>query len=126
MGRVLEPLMQMGARGARSGATTAAADPARHAPTCMPIEYRAAGASAQIKSAVLLAGLHAAGDTTVIEAEATRDHTERMLRHFGAEVTVAERDGARAITVKGEPSSRAATSTCRAIRARPPSWSPPR
>ena len=60
--------------------------------------------SAQIKSAVLLAGLGAPGATTVIESEATRDHTERLLTHFGAEVTV-EPHGAhgRKITLKGEP-----------------------
>jgi len=56
--------------------------------------------SAQVKSAVLLAGLHAAGETTVIEHEATRDHTERMLRHFGADVCVVEKDGTRHITVR--------------------------
>ena len=71
---------------------------------------------------VLLAGLHAAGETTVIETEATRDHTERMLRYFGAEVTVAERDGKTRITVQATRSSRAATSWCRAIRARRRSW----
>ena len=49
----------------------------------LPIEYRLPVPSAQLKSAILIAGLHAAGATTVIEAEATRDHTERMLRHFG-------------------------------------------
>ena len=60
--------------------------------------------SAQIKSAVLLAGLAAPGETTVIESEATRDHTERMLKHFGADVVV-EADGAhgRRITLKGQP-----------------------
>jgi 3-phosphoshikimate 1-carboxyvinyltransferase len=68
----------------------------------VPIEYRLPVPSAQLKSAILIAGLQAAGATTVIEAEATRDHTERMLRHFGAEVTTVERDGARAITVKGD------------------------
>jgi 3-phosphoshikimate 1-carboxyvinyltransferase len=68
----------------------------------IPIEYRLPVASAQIKSAILLAGLHASGATTVIEPEATRDHTERMLRHFGAEVASGERDGLRAVTVKGD------------------------
>ncbi|MEA2874294.1 MAG: 3-phosphoshikimate 1-carboxyvinyltransferase, partial [Hyphomicrobiales bacterium] len=60
--------------------------------------------SAQLKSAVLLAGLAAPGETVVIEAEATRDHTERMLRHFGAEIAV-EPSGAhgRRITLKGQP-----------------------
>ncbi|MBO0740299.1 MAG: 3-phosphoshikimate 1-carboxyvinyltransferase, partial [Hyphomicrobiaceae bacterium] len=68
----------------------------------MPIEYVTPVASAQIKSAVLLAGLHASGATTVVERQVTRDHTERMLRHFGARLTVAERDGGRAITVAGD------------------------
>ncbi len=58
--------------------------------------------SAQVKSAVLIAGLHAAGETTVIEREATRDHTERMLRHFGAEVRSPRSDGKTRITVAGE------------------------
>ena len=57
----------------------------------MPIVYRTPVPSAQIKSAVLLAGLAAPGETTVIENEASRDHTERMLAHFGAEVAVAPR-----------------------------------
>jgi 3-phosphoshikimate 1-carboxyvinyltransferase len=58
--------------------------------------------SAQVKSAILLAGLHTTGDTSVIESEATRDHTERMLRAFGADVRVQERDGKTRITVAGE------------------------
>ena len=68
----------------------------------MPIEYELPVPSAQVKSAVLLAGLHAPGKTTVIERQATRDHTERMLRHFGAEISIAEDGGARAITVAGD------------------------
>ena len=88
----------------------------------LPIEYATPVPSAQIKSAVLLAGLHAAGATTVVEAQATRDHTERMLRHFGAEVTVAERNGgARPSPSRAMPSSRAAASTCRATPAPRPS-----
>ncbi len=61
-------------------------------------------ASAQVKSAVLLAGLVAPGMTTVIETEATRDHTERMLQHFGAEI-VSSREGAhgRRIALTGQP-----------------------
>ena len=70
------------------------ADPARRRRP-HPDHLRDAGASAQVKSAVLLAGLNAPGITTVIEAEATRDHTERMLRHFGAAVRVAPHGGAR-------------------------------
>jgi len=69
----------------------------------VPIEYRPPVASAQVKSAVLLAGLNAAGRTTVIERRATRDHTERMLRHFGAEVDIAATEEGTAITVTGQP-----------------------
>ena len=59
--------------------------------------------SAQVKSSILLAGLHAPGRTTVVEPLATRDHTERMLRFFGAELKVEDReDGVRAITVCGD------------------------
>ena len=59
----------------------------------LPIRYRLPVASAQVKSAILLAGLNTPGETTVIEPEPTRDHTELMLRHFGAEVRVDERGG---------------------------------
>ena len=59
----------------------------------VPIEYTLPVASAQVKSCILLAGLNTAGETTVIEPEATRDHTERMLRHFGADVRVAAVEG---------------------------------
>ena len=70
----------------------------------VPIVYETPAASAQIKSAVLLAGLNSPGRTTVIEREATRDHTERMLRHFGAKVTVEpEGEEGRRITVAGQP-----------------------
>ncbi len=73
----------------------------------VPIEYRLPVASAQVKSAILLAGLNTAGETTVIEPEPTRDHTERMLRHFGAEVRVApapgKLGGGKRITVVGWP-----------------------
>lgn len=101
MGRVLKPLMQMGLEVEGAGRDRLPLT-VRGTADLLPIEYRTPVASAQIKSAVLLAGLHAAGSTTVVEAQATRDHTERMLRHFGAEVAVAERNGARAITVKGD------------------------
>jgi len=70
----------------------------------LPIEYRTPVASAQIKSAVLLAGLAAPGQTTVIEQEASRDHTELMLKHFGAGiVTTAEGAHGRRITLTGQP-----------------------
>ena len=70
----------------------------------IPIEYASPVASAQLKSAVLLAGLAAPGETIVIEKEATRDHTEKMLVHFGAQVSV-EPVGAhgRKVTLKGRP-----------------------
>jgi 3-phosphoshikimate 1-carboxyvinyltransferase len=102
--RVLDPLERMGARvlsvadGGRLPLTLQGArDP-------IPIVYEPPAASAQLKSAVLLAGLAAPGETVVIEAEATRDHTERMLRHFGAEVRV-EHVGAhgRRVTLRGQP-----------------------
>ena len=100
MGRVLTPLQQMGLEieGARDRLPLIA----RGSANLVPIEYELPVPSAQVKSAVLLAGLHAAGETSVTEAEATRDHTERMLRHFGAEVTVAMSGGKTRITVKGE------------------------
>jgi 3-phosphoshikimate 1-carboxyvinyltransferase len=104
MKRILEPLELIGARAASMSdggrlpiTLTGARDP-------IPIVYRTPVPSAQIKSAVLLAGLAAPGETTVIETEASRDHTERLLRHFGAEVRVeAEGTHGRKITVRGEP-----------------------
>src|SRR6266581_647216 len=104
MRRVLDPLELMGARvgaakeGGRLPLTlNGARDP-------LPVLYRTPVASAQIKSAVLLAGLAAPGITTVIETEASRDHTERLLIHFGAEVKIAP-EGAhgRRITITGQP-----------------------
>jgi 3-phosphoshikimate 1-carboxyvinyltransferase len=99
MARVLDPLKKMGAEvldgAARLPLTL------RGTADLVPIEYRLPVPSAQLKSAILIAGLHATGNTTVIEAEATRDHTERMLRHFGAQVRSVQRDGSRAITVAG-------------------------
>ena len=99
-GRVLAPLQTMGLQ-VESGRTTL---PLRVHGTrdLVPILYELPVPSAQVKSAVLLAGLHAPGRTTVIETAATRDHTERMLAHFGAEIFVEERAGARAITVGGD------------------------
>ena len=103
MNRILDPLKLMGARvlaegqGGRCPITLKGArDPA-------PILYRTPVASAQIKSAVLLAGLNARGVTTVIEAEASRDHTEKMLAHFGAEVTVTPEGEGRRIDLVGRP-----------------------
>ena len=100
MGRVLTPLQQMGLEieGGRDRLPLIA----RGSANLVPIEYELPVPSAQVKSAVLLAGVKAAGETSVIEAEATRDHTERMLRHFGAEVIVTRSGGKTRITVKGE------------------------
>ena len=104
MRRILDPLEQMGARscnGAEGGRLPLVLEGARNP---IPIVYRTPVASAQIKSAVLLAGLAAPGTTTVIEKEWSRDHTELMLQHFGAEVS-SEADGAhgRKISLKGQP-----------------------
>jgi 3-phosphoshikimate 1-carboxyvinyltransferase len=68
-----------------------------------PLDYRLPVASAQVKSAVLLAGLNAGGETRVEEPEATRDHTENMLRHFGADVSVAVEGAGRIIRLQGKP-----------------------
>jgi 3-phosphoshikimate 1-carboxyvinyltransferase len=104
MRRILDPLELMGARagetreGGRLPLTLhGARDP-------VPIVYKTPVASAQIKSAVLLAGLAAPGITTVIEQEASRDHTELMLKHFGAEI-VSTKEGChgRRIALTGEP-----------------------
>jgi len=108
MGRVIEPLSRMGARfhGRSGGRLPLAVVGAAHP---LPIEYELPVASAQVKSAVLLAGLNAPGHVRVIEPEPTRDHTENMLRHFGAEVQVEERpEGGRIITLTGQPELRAA------------------
>ena len=100
MGRILAPLMQMGLE--VPGAAQRLPLTIRGSSRLVPIVYQLPVASAQIKSAVLFAGLHAAGATSVIEPEATRDHTERMLRHFGGKVDVEERGGVRHITVAGD------------------------
>lgn len=103
MERVTAPLSRMGASFlGRSGgrlplAVTGAPDP-------IPLVYELPVASAQVKSAVLLAGLNAPGATTVVEPRPTRDHTEIMLRKFGAEVVVEPLpEGGRAVTVTGQP-----------------------
>lgn len=129
MQRVIAPLSSMGARfEAREGGRLPLAIIGTD--EMVPIEYRLPVASAQVKSAILLAGLNTAGETTVIEPEATRDHTERMLRHFGAEVRVEAGSGrerritvvgwpelaARAIAVPGDPSSAAFAVVAAAIR----------
>lgn len=69
----------------------------------LPVRYEVPMPSAQVKSAVLLAGLNAPGETVVIEKEATRDHTERMLAGFGADITTEETEEGRVITLQGQP-----------------------
>ena len=102
MGRVGAPLAQMGVKiVSREGGKPPLAVTGPE--TLMPITYTLPVASAQVKSAILLAGLAAPGETTVIEPKRTRDHTETMLRHFGAEVRVQDTDEGRRITVVGEP-----------------------
>ena len=109
MRRILDPLERMGARTLeiRDGGRLPAV--VRGARDPIPIEYEAPVPSAQLKSAVLLAGLAAPGATTVIEKEATRDHTEKMLKHFGAtvRVTAVGQHGKR-ITLEGQPELEAA------------------
>lgn len=108
MGRITDPLALFGAQsfgraGGRLPLTIlGAADP-------VPARYTTPVPSAQVKSAVLLAGLNAPGETVVIEAEATRDHTERMLQGFGAEVSVEETSEGRVITLRGQPELRPQT-----------------
>ena len=102
MGRVTDPLalfgtQSVGREGGRLPMTlVGAADP-------VPVRYVVPVPSAQVKSAVLLAGLNAPGQTVVIEKEATRDHTERMLAGFGAAITVEQTDEGRVITLTGQP-----------------------
>jgi len=104
MQRVLDPLQRIGvkvleaAEGGRLPLTIQGArDP-------LPIEYESPVPSAQLKSAVLLAGLAAPGETTVIESEASRDHTERMLKHFGAKiVSKPHGEHGRRIVLQGQP-----------------------
>jgi len=103
MGRVIEPLSQMGAHFSSNGdklplTVTGAGKP-------KPIIYMLPIASAQVKSAILLAGLKAQGTTTIIQTTPTRDHTENLLRAFGAEATSEMRDdGAEIISLEGFPS----------------------
>lgn len=106
MARVTDPIALFGAQSVgRSGGRlpmtiVGAADP-------VPVRYEVPMPSAQVKSAVLLAGLNVPGKTVVIEKEATRDHTERMLQGFGAELTVEETDEGRVITLTGQPELKA-------------------
>ena len=101
MGRVIEPLSAMGAEftaspGGRLPLTMRGLSPA------VPIHYTLPVASAQVKSAILLAGLNTPGLTRVLEPVPTRDHSERMLRGFGADLTVEETPQGRMIAIRGE------------------------
>jgi 3-phosphoshikimate 1-carboxyvinyltransferase len=100
MGRVLAPLREMGLEVESSGDMLPLT--LRGTSSLVPIAYTLPVPSAQVKSAVLLAGLMTAGETSVIEREATRDHTERMLRFFGADVRTVESGGTTRITVLGD------------------------
>ncbi len=108
MGRVTDPLALFGARayGRKGGrlpmTVVGAADP-------VPVRYALPVASAQVKSAVLLAGLNAPGETVVIEREPTRDHSERMLVGFGADLTVRKSEEGHVITLVGRPELRPQT-----------------
>jgi 3-phosphoshikimate 1-carboxyvinyltransferase len=105
MARITDPLALFGARAyGRAGGRlpmvlVGATDP-------VPVRYSVPVPSAQVKSAVLLAGLNAPGETVVIEREATRDHTERMLAGFGARITTEVTDKGRVITLVGRPELR--------------------
>jgi len=109
MGRVIEPLSQMGtdivsSPGGRLPLMVRGLEPA------IPLSYRLPMASAQVKSAVLLAGLNAPGITEVIEPIPTRDHSERMLKGFGADLSVeTDADGTRRIRIRGEAELRPQT-----------------
>lgn len=100
MGRVIEPLSKMGASFTPSPGGTLPLMMKGMQPA-VPITYRLPVASAQVKSAVLLAGLNTPGTTTVIEPVPTRDHTERMLRGFGVDVQVEEIEGEKHISITG-------------------------
>src|SRR5262249_25114988 len=103
MQRILEPVGLVGARAlaATDGGLLPIKLSGAHDP--IPIVYRTPVPSAQIKSGVLLAGLAAPGETVVIEDEASRDHTERLLAHFGADVRIESEGNGRRIALKGEP-----------------------
>jgi len=102
MGRVTEPLALFGARahGRDGGRLPMTLIGARHAG---PVDYTMTVASAQVKSAMLLAGLAAPGETVIREPEPTRDHSERMLRGFGATIAVEQTRKGRVIRLTGQP-----------------------
>ncbi|MBA4490382.1 3-phosphoshikimate 1-carboxyvinyltransferase [Paracoccus sp. S1E-3] len=105
MRRITDPLSQFGAEiTTRAGGLLPATIKGAQDP--VPVRYQTPVASAQIKSAVLLAGLNAPGQTVVIEKEPTRDHSERMLVGFGATITTEETPEGRVITLTGRPELR--------------------
>ena len=104
MGRILDPLERMGAEVIECAEGRRLPLVLRGAQDTVPIEYETPVASAQIKSAVLLAGLNAPGETVVHEREASRDHTEKMLAFFGADVAVSGYGATgRSIRLRGQP-----------------------
>ena len=102
MARVTDPMALFGAEayGRKGGRLPMTVVGARHP---IPVNYTVPMPSAQVKSAVMLAGLNAPGETVIIEKEATRDHTERMLTSFGAEIKVDTTSKGRIVTLKGYP-----------------------
>ena len=106
MRRILDPLTRMGTTVLDEAAGGRVPLTLRGPREMIPIVYETPAPSAQIKSAVLLAGLNSPGLTTVVEREATRDHTERMLVHAGAEVVVETEGAGRRITLRGQPELR--------------------
>ncbi len=108
MGRVTDPLSLFGtqAYGRKGGRLPMTIVGAAHP---IPVRYTLPVASAQVKSAVLLAGLNTPGETVVIEREPTRDHSERMLMGFGADLTVEKTTEGHVITLKGQPELRPQT-----------------
>jgi 3-phosphoshikimate 1-carboxyvinyltransferase len=108
MARVTDPLALYGTQsfGRSGGRLPMTIVGAKHP---VPVNYTVPVPSAQVKSAVLLAGLNAPGKTVVIEKEATRDHTERMLAGFGAEITVEDTNEGRVITLTGQPELKSQT-----------------
>lgn len=108
MARVTDPIALFGAQavGRAGGRLPMTIQGARDP---IPVRYAVPMPSAQVKSAVLLAGLNAPGETVVIEREATRDHTERMLTGFGADIRTEDTDEGRVITLTGQPELRPQT-----------------
>jgi 3-phosphoshikimate 1-carboxyvinyltransferase len=121
MGRLTEPLGLMGATSRHHLPLTE-----RGLCPAVPISLPLPVASAQVKSAVLLAGLNTAGITTVIEPVPTRDHTERMLKGFGADCGSRRETASASIRIRGEAELSRRPSRCRAIPRRPRSSRSPR